>query len=302
MGEFSKRLGDTGEKVIVEFLKTIGWFDPQRNIDIVSIDEEHRKKTNGLDGLFHYVNPMISNSIVVVHYSSKYSKKPYPSSLIKDFKEHYTDLVKTIESYKKSEQNQELQTYSDNIDTYFYRGILFWLNNSESESDDLISRLNKIELNTGVVHDGVFLVDNKRILFIYDAMNYMKLNFSNSEYKVEFIYFLSGLNAGDGNLRSGKILPIEYMNGSILPIIARKGNETTVVLFSIDSFSKDDLLKLFGIANTIGNNTQGSTVLCFYDYKESEHLPLVENAKQSFGNSDFTKNLKVDRFPYGLLK
>jgi hypothetical protein len=43
-------------------------------------------------------------------------------------------------------------------------------------------------------------------------------------------------------------------------------------------------------------------VLCFYDYKESEHLPLVENAKQSFGNSDFTKNLKVDRFPYGLLK
>lgn len=302
MGEFSKRLGDTGEKVIVEFLKTIGWFDPQRNIDIVSIDEEHRKKTNGLDGLFHYVNPMISNSIVVVHYSSKYSKKPYPSSLIKDFKEHYTDLVKTIESYKKSEQNQELQTNSDNIDTYFYRGILFWLNNSESESDDLISRLNKIELNTGVVHDGVFLVDNKRILFIYDAMNYMKLNFSNSEYKVEFIYFLSGLNAGDGNLRSGKILPIEYMNGSILPIIARKGNETTVVLFSIDSFSKDDLLKLFGIANTIGNNTQGSTVLCFYDYKESEHLPLVENAKQSFGNSDFTKNLKVDRFPYGLLK
>jgi hypothetical protein len=302
MGEFSKRLGDTGEKVIVEFLKTIGWFDPQRNIDIVSIDEEHRKKTNGLDGLFHYVNPMISNSIVVVHYSSKYSKKPYPSSLIKDFKEHYTDLVKTIESYKKSEQNQELQTNSDNIDTYFYRGILFWLNNSESESDDLISRLNKIELNTGVVHDGVFLVDNKRILFIYDAMNYMKLNFSNSEYKVEFIYFLSGLNAGDGNLRSGKILPIEYMNGSILPIIARKGNETTVVIFSIDSFSKDDLLKLFGIANTIGNNTQGSTVLCFYDYKESEHLPLVENAKQSFGNSDFTKNLKVDRFPYGLLK
>jgi len=302
MGEFSKRLGEIGEKVIVEFLKTIGWFDPQRNIDIASVDEEHRKKTNGLDGLFHYANPMISNSIVVVHYSSKYSKKPYPSSLIKDFKEHYTDLVKTIESYKKSVQNQELQTIADNIDTYFYRGILFWLNNSESESDDLIVKLNKIELNTGVVHDGVFLVDNKRILFIYDAMNYMKLNFPNGEYQVEFIYFLSGLNSGDGNFRSGKILPIEYINGSILPIIARKDKETTVVLFTVDSFSKDDLLKLFGIANTIGNNTQGATELCFYDYKESEHLPFVENAKQSFGNSDFTKNLKVDRFPYGLLK
>jgi hypothetical protein len=302
MGEFSKRLGDIGEKVIIDFLKSIGWFDPQRNIDIVSIDEEHRKNSNGLDGLFHYVNPMISNSVVVVHYSSKYSKNPYPSSLVKDFKGHYTDLVKTIESYKKSEQNQELQTNSDNVDTFFYRGILFWLNNAESENDDLISRLNKIELNTGVVHDGVFLVDNKRILFIYDAINYMKINFPVGDYKVEFIYFLSGLNAGDGNLRSGSILPIEYINGSILPIIARKGNETTVVLFSIDSFSKDDLLKLFGIANTIGNNTQGSTLLCFYDYKESEHLPLVENAKQSFGNSDFTRNLKVDRFPYGLLK
>ncbi len=302
MGEFSKRLGDIGEKVIVDFLKTIGWFDPQRNIDIISVDEEHRKKTNGLDGLFHYINPMISNSIEFVHYSSKYSSKPYPSSLVKDFKDHYTDLVKTIESYKKSEQNQEVQASSENIDTFFYRGILFWLNNSENENDDLISKLNKIELNTGVVHDGVFLVDNKRILFMYDALNYMKLEFPSSEFEVEFIYFLTGLNAGDGNLRSGKILPIEYINGSILPMITRKGNETTVVIFSIDNFNKEDLLKLFGIAHTIGNNTQGSTRLCFPNYKESEDLPLVENAKQIFGNSDFTKNLKIDKFPFGLLK
>lgn len=302
MGEFSKRLGEVGEEVIVEFLKTIGWFDPQRNIDIKSVDEEHRKVSNGLDGLFHYINPMISNSIEIIHYSSKYSSKPYPSSLVKDFKEHYTDLVKTIESYKKSDQNQDLQMNYENIDTFFYRGLLFWLNNTQSEEDDLIVKLSKIELNSGVVHDGVFLVDNKRILFISDALNYMKLNFPVNEFEVEFIYFLTGLNGGDGNLRSGKILPIEYINGSILPLIARKNNETTVIIFSLDNFNKEDLLKLFGISNTIGNNTQGSTRICFPDYKESEQLPIVENAKQIFGNSDFTKNLKIDKFPFGILK
>lgn len=302
MGEFAKRLGEVGENVIVDFLKTIGWFDPQRNIDIKSVDDEHRKISNGIDGVFHYVNPMISNSIEFVHYSSKYSSKPYPSSLVKDFKNHYTDLVKTIESYKKSEQNQDVQANAQNIDTYFYRGVLFWLNNAESEDDNLIVKLDKIELNTGVNHDGVFLVDNKRILFIYDALIYMKLNFPIGEFEVEFIYFLTGLNAGDGNLRSGKILPVEYINTSILPMIARKGNETTVILFSIDKFNKDDLLKLFGIANSIGCNVQGATKICFPDYLESEYLPLVENAKQIFGNSDFTKNLKIDKFPFGLLK
>src|SRR5687768_9672611 len=106
MGEYSKRVGDTGEKVVTDFLKLIGWSDPQRNYDVTSIDTEHRKYTNGLDGYYHYVSPMISNTVENILYSCKYSTDPYPASqLIKLFKEHYTDLAKTIESFRKSEFN-----------------------------------------------------------------------------------------------------------------------------------------------------------------------------------------------------
>jgi len=63
MGEYSKLVGDIGEKVVADFLKIIGWNDPQRNFDLSSIDTEHRKYSNGLDGYFHYLSPMISNTI-----------------------------------------------------------------------------------------------------------------------------------------------------------------------------------------------------------------------------------------------
>lgn len=37
MGEYSKRIGEVGEKVVADFLKLIGWNDPQRNFDLASI-------------------------------------------------------------------------------------------------------------------------------------------------------------------------------------------------------------------------------------------------------------------------
>ena len=302
MGEFSKRIGDVGENVVVEFLKLIGWLDPQRNTDIDSVDKEHRKVSNGIDGLFHYINPMISNTVEFIHYSSKYSLASYPASkLIPTFKEYYTDLVKTIESYKKSEQNQTTQYYYENIETFFYRGVIFWLNNSKDGEDDILSKLRNIELNTGVEHDGVFLVDNKRILFIYDAINYTKLKYPKGEgYEVEFIYFLNGLNSNDNNIRSGNILPVEFINSSILPMKATKNNETTVILFAIDNFTKEDLMKYFGIAKNIGCNVQGATNICFPDYQESIHRPDVDNLKQTFNEPQFTRSLTVSNYNYQL--
>lgn len=304
MGELSKRIGETGEMVVANFLKLIGWNDPQRNIDIQSLDTEHRKHVNGLDGYFHYISPMISNTVENVLYSCKYSLEPYPiSQVVKQFKEYYTDLAKTIESFRKSELNQNTQKLYDNIDTFFDRGVLFWLNNSGKGEDDLIARLDKIDLNTGIKHDGIFLVDNKRIQFIYDSINYAKNNFSRADgYEIDFIYFTNGLNNDEQNIRNGKIMPIQYVNASVLPLRANKNNETTVLIFSIDEFDQNDLMKFMGIAKNIGCNVQGSTQICFPDYIETEHLPEVNNLKQIFNDSSFTSNLTVVNYNNPILK
>ncbi|KAA6313372.1 hypothetical protein EZS27_035848 [termite gut metagenome] len=186
MGEYSKRVGEIGEAVVADFLSLIGWKDPLRNNDIASIDTEFRKYTNGIDGYYHYISPMISNTIENVLYSCKYSNDPYPiSQIVAQFKERYTELAKVIESFKKSEIKQQTINLHENIDTHFDRGILFWLNNSGKGEKDIINRLGKIELNTSINHDGIFLVDNKRIKFIYDAICYALLKFR--DHDIDFI-------------------------------------------------------------------------------------------------------------------
>lgn len=301
MGEYSKRIGEVGENIVIDFLKLIGWNDPQRNIDIPSLDEAYRKRTNGIDGYYHYINPMISNTIVNVIYSCKYSTEPYPSSqLVRIFKEHYSDLAKDIESFKKSELKQSTLILHENIDNNFDRGVLFWLNNSGKGDKDIISKLSKIELNTGVNHDGIFLVDNKRIEFIYDSLGYVHYRFK--DYDIDFIYFNNGLNNDEKSMRNGKILPIEYINSSILPIRVSRNGETIVIINVIDNFDKNDLMKYMGIAKNIGCNVQGSTYICFPDYLETEHLPIINNMKQIFNDSSFTSNLVIANYNNSILR
>ena len=104
MGEFSKRIGEIGEEIVVEFLALIGWQKPVRNFDIPSIDpERHEKKTNGIDGYFHYKSPMIARTLENILISVKYSNDKYPNAPIEKFKEHYKDLAMAIESFKKSD-------------------------------------------------------------------------------------------------------------------------------------------------------------------------------------------------------
>ena len=302
MGEFSKRIGEAGENVAYDLLTMLGWTDIMRNDDILSVDPEFRKRTNGIDGYYHYVNPMVSNTITNVLYSCKYSINPYPkgSQLISTFKDHYTDLAKAIESFKKSTLKQDLAQASETIDDYFDRGIVFWLNNSSDKDTDLISKLSKIDLNTDVDHDGIFLVDNKRAEFLYNSLKHARNQYI--DYEIDFMYINNNLNLDDRNPRNGKIMPIEYINSSILPLRLIKDKETIIMLFSIDNFSTDDFMKYLGIAKKIGNNAQGSTIICFPDYLDSIHKPDVDRLKRIFHDSSFTSNLKIENFVNSLFK
>lgn len=301
MGEYSKRIGEVGENVVADFLKLIGWENPLRNDDIESIDTDFRKRTNGIDGYFHYINPMVSGTIENIIYSSKYSTDPYPiSQVVTQFKERYLELSKAIESFKKSELKQRTINLHQSIDTCFDRGILFWLNNSTLGENDLISRLSRIELNTGVNHDGILLVDNKRIAFIYDSICFAHFKYRHHE--VDFVYFNNGLNNDDRNPRNGKIMPVQYINSSILPLRASKANETTIIINAIDRFDRDDLMKYMGIAKNIGCNAQGATLICFPDYSETDHLPTVNNIKQIFNDASFTSQLEVVNYNNPILR
>jgi hypothetical protein len=172
MGEFSKRIGEIGEDNVIEFLALIGWHKPVQNFDIPSIDpEKHGKNTHGIDAYFHYQSPMITRTLENVLISVKYSKDKYPNSPTEKFKEHYRDLGMAIESFKKSELRSTTINNRSDYENVFDRGIIFWLNNVDDDSQEILLKLFKIEAPKDYNHDGIFLVDNKKIEFIFKGIS-----------------------------------------------------------------------------------------------------------------------------------
>jgi len=297
MGEYSKRIGEIGEEIVSDFLKAIGWENPRLNFDIPSVNpEKHGKQTNGIDGFFHYKSPMITDTIENIVFSVKFSNDKYKNNPVKQFKEYYRDLAMAIESFKKSEIRNDALNKHSNIESTFERGILFWINNDIEEKVNLSQRLLKIEIPKDFIHDGIILMDNLRMEFIFDSISYVKNKYRDSD--IQFSYFSTGMNNDDKNKRNGKILPVQFLASNILPfrIQNEATKEVTFVLCTNDNFEDNELMKLMGLAKNIGSNLQTHTHIMFPDYNKSKHEQIVETAKQAFDDSTFVSDLKVGNF------
>ena len=296
MGEFSKRIGEIGEEIVVDFLSLIGWHDLVRNFDIPSIDpEKHGKNTHGIDAYFHYQSPMIARTLENIIISTKYSKDKYPNSPIKKFKEYYKDISMAIESFKKSDQRNEAINYRSDFETVFDRGIIFWLNNVDDDSSNFLQELKNIVIPKDFNHDGIFLVDNKKIEFIFDSIKFVEHKYPGTQ--IEFTYFNTGFNSDDSVIKNGTIMPVQYFSSNILPLrVQTEINKNTLILCSREKFEKNDLIKLIGLAKNITANYQANTVIAFPDYDRLQHEQIVNNVKQSFEESSFTNTLSVENF------
>jgi hypothetical protein len=294
MGEFSKRIGDIGEEIVIEFLALIGWHKPVRNIDIPSTNpDKHEKASHGIDAYFHYKNPMVTKTLENILISVKYSKDKYPNSPISKFKNYYRDLAMAIESFKNSELKATTEGYHSDYETVFDRGIIFWLNNVDDDSQDLLQKLFKIEAPKDFNHDGIFLVDNNRIEFIFKAIEFVKRKYP--EKQVEFTYFNTGFNNDDSAAKNGTIMPVQYLSSNIIPMrVQNDNNKNTLILCTKESFEQDDLIKLIGLAKNITANFQANTIIAFPDYDKLIHEQIVDSVKQTFEDSIFTNTLTVE--------
>ena len=295
MGEFSKRIGELGEEIVVNFLDLIGWHEPSRNFDIPSIDpHKHGKKSHGIDGYFYYQSPMISRTLENILISVKYSKDKYPNAPVEKFKSHYKDLGMAIESFKKSELRAKTINSLSDFETVFDRGIIFWLNNVDDNSQDILQKLYNLEAPKDFNHDGIFLVDNKKIEFFFNAIEFVKRKFPNKT--IEFTYFNSGLNSDNSASKNGSIMPIQYLASNILPIrVQTEIDKNALILCSRENFEEDEVIKLIGLAKNITANYQSSTIIAFPDYNRLQHDAQVVSAKLIFKDA-FTNSLSVENF------
>jgi hypothetical protein len=295
MGEFSKRIGEVGEEIVVDFLSLIGWHRPIRNFDIPSIDpEKHEKNTHGIDAYFHYKSPLISRTLENILISVKFSKDKYPNAPVDKFKSYYRDLGMAIESFKKSEIRAKNINNRSGFETTFDRGVIFWLNNVD-DSVDLLEKLSKLEAPKDYNHDGIFLVDNKKIEFFFAAIEFVKKKFPSRD--IQFTYFSTGLNSDNETPKNGTIMPVQYLGSNILPMrVQTDSDKNTLILISREKFEEEELIKLIGLAKNISANFQSKTIIGFPDYNRVLHEQLVDNVKLIVEESSFTNTLSVENF------
>ncbi|GAI99320.1 unnamed protein product, partial [marine sediment metagenome] len=152
-----------------------------------------------------------------------------------------------------------------------------------------------IEVPKDFYHDGIFLVDNKKIEFFFYAIEFVKRKYPNK--LIEFVYFQTGFNSDDSAPRNGSIMPVQYLSSNILPLKVQTDiDKNTLILCAKDNFEQNELIKLIGIAKNIGANLQSNTIIAFPDYNRLHHEHLVINAKQIFEEASFTNALTVENF------
>jgi hypothetical protein len=306
MGELSKRIGEYGEKVVENFLSAIGWNSLQKGLDIACLQNkkhkttENPRNTHGIDFVYTYKSPLVSGVLNNIVISSKFTTDKYPNNPNTKFKGYFDDLAVAIECFAMSEKRNEIVDGFSNYSKINDIGLLFWLNNStEKENyDDLIEKISNVQIKDDYNINTVYIVDNKRIMFVLDVIKFVKSEFQNFDFS--FYYPNTGQNISPiERENTGTYLPIEYINSSILPIkLQNKDNSKKVyfALFSINSFEKDDFRRIMGIAKDISTNLASKVFICFPDYDEISHENDANQTKQQFIDTNFSNTVFVKNY------
>ncbi|KEO82002.1 hypothetical protein [Tumebacillus flagellatus] len=303
MGEEQKRSGDLGEKIVYSILQKIGWSSPSRNFDIPCHNQEkHRlkkndRKSHGIDFLTHLHNPLITDVQDTVVISSKYRGK-YGVSINTQLKDFIRDIAPAIECLKKNKDHKV--NFGNKVKRTNYAGVIFWLSrNDDDVNRGVIEEVRDLRDRNNFKYDSIYLVDNKRTNFLLGSIAFAKSLIVGGS--VEFLYPNTSLNVPglNGRHTSGSILPLQFINSSILPFRITDGNRKILVITVIDNFVEDELLRIIGLAQNLTNDWANETIIAFPDYRQYEHEIQVNRSKSRFIGSELIRNLSVRSYSFG---
>jgi len=300
MGEISKRTGELGEETAIKFLNRIGWTNGQQNISIPCNDTQKHpdRKTHGIDYLKLYGCPLIQQRLVhgVVSVKATQSYDKNPNSKLKIYLKELSDICNC---YNRSDEKAiTAQNFNDQgfIDSESIIGILIWLS---GEADDEQRNL-LIETSNALI-DGIedfqfeaaYLVDLKRAEFLWTILAHADQQFSGWE----FLYIETGLNyREDIKVKSGPILPVEYINASVIPMKYSTSGAEHIILYASENYSEEDLKKYVGLANKLSSSFAGSIEILFPDYKVNGNENSVRRVIDFFTDQNTAKKIKVSSY------
>lgn len=291
MGEFSKTIGEKGEKIVDEILNLFGWRSTPINESLpCSFSDKHKsevakqgKSTHGTDSFYIYKSPFFTGQLDHIVISSKYTEKIYPTGS-SEFKSHFKDLSFTVECYNNSALRNANSEQFDKVDGERITGLLFWLSNQKSQFDrSVFHDLNPI-LDSSLVYETAYIVDSCRASYLFDCIRNARSFYS--DYNFEYYYIDTGNNPSDINKRyHGKELPVQLIVSDIQIFKLSKQAEVIVALFMKDNFSTDSLSRVLGLAHGIAKGWVNKINIHFPDYESSSHESDVFRIKRGFEGS-----------------
>ncbi|AGH81283.1 hypothetical protein PCNPT3_06725 [Psychromonas sp. CNPT3] len=307
MGEFSRKVGEKGEKLVCELLSIMGWYHFQKD---ESISCHHTKKhkrsgakkertTHGIDIFFSSRSQLQDFTLENVILSVKYTNSAYPANPTSKFKEHFRDLAETVECFMKSDlrtQNNEDYEMSG-INGANDTGVLFWLSNHKDSEQDIVSKVANINLDKTLNFSTIHVVDNSRAAFIYNSISYIRNNFN--EYDYYFHYAFSSSNYKDPDIdKYGSILPVEYLTSNIIPfrLIDKSNQKVSFCLASRDEFSEETINRLLYLVSDVSLDFTGDFVFLFPDYDVIKHEHILKRAKRLKNDKRKSLNITVKSY------
>ncbi|MFT6137753.1 MAG: hypothetical protein ACJAUJ_000839 [Salibacteraceae bacterium] len=304
MGEFSKEIGELGEKLVSRFLDTIGWSGPQSGESIdCSYSVAHKnngtqngRKTHGIDLFYSTRSQLQDHTLDNVVMSVKYTDKPYPPNPSSTFKAHFKDLAQTIECYMKSDfrvDNNDEHSMTG-IKQANDTGVLFWLTNNKGSDQDVVTKVSTIQLEKTLSFSSIYVVDNARAAFIYNTVKYARNNFPNHDFFYHYTSSSSNYKGAD-NDKYGKILPVEYLVSNIIPfrLINKNTQKNTFCLASREPFDADAINRLLYLASDISQDFTDEFVFLFPEYDPLRDEKVLKKAKRLVKDKSDSLDIKV---------
>ncbi|PZF74998.1 hypothetical protein [Taibaiella soli] len=305
-GEFPKKVGEDGEKMMREFLKLVGWgaLAPASSFSC-SLGEKHKlsdsdRQGHNVDGIFHYANPLNHDETDVVLCSAKHNQDAY-SAKSKAYS-HMKDLAQSLECAPKDFSfNSEFENWDRKK---VYKGLLFWISSNPSErNESMVDKISDGFLKEddpdgkprlrGINFDSIYVLDNKKVTFIYSSVKTAQQLYPGNQ--INFLYPHTGLNNSPHDLQPyGKILPIQFMNTSILPIVVDDANSVKVLIFCDIDFDKEYLKRIIWLAHkTCG--LANKVDIFFNDYDVTSDSKTEAVVKQMFPDSQLISKTTIRR-------
>lgn len=279
VGERSKRIGEIGESIAEKFFNKIGWGLPQKGVyypcynpknHALKESKSGEKNQHGIDFQISYRSTLETETINNLLVSVKHIKdSQYPQSATTKFKGYISDLVHSMECFKRTPQRRKIADGYSGYKVINDIPVLFFISSNDPEDHDYISCLQKSRFINDFDVKELYIVDNKKVSFVLSVLDYIEKE--HADYKWYFYHPLTGMNIGDNSIEQhSKTMQVEFLTSPYIPFILKKkigGDETCkFLLATVDSFSEDNFAKLVTYCRKNTNDNISDIEISMADY------------------------------------